>query len=118
MMLLEESGLRVPWKVPLPLEKKALLALLMLTVIHLELERLEVHQAPKHLAEWDIGILISRTTTWTLSTSGGRGRCKRNNVIWNNGVTAVYCEPTTPRNWISWAAISDPFQVLQLLHSH
>jgi len=61
MMLLDESGLRVQWKVPLPLEKKAPLALLMLTVIHLELERLEVHQAPKHLAEWDIGILILST---------------------------------------------------------
>ena len=59
MMLLDESGLRVPWKVPLPLEKKAPLALLMLTVIHLELERLGVNQAPKHLAEWDIGILIA-----------------------------------------------------------
>jgi len=27
------------------------------------------------------------TTTWTQSTSGGRGRCKRNSVIWNAGVT-------------------------------
>ena len=66
MMLLEESGLRVPWKVPLPLEKNAPLALLMLTVIHLELERLEVHQAPKHLAEWDIGILIASAWIWDL----------------------------------------------------
>ena len=33
MMLLDESGLRVPWKVPLPLEKKTPLALLMLTDI-------------------------------------------------------------------------------------
>ena len=50
-MLLEERGFKVPWKTPLPLAKKARLAFLMFSSIHLVHDRLGDHNAPKHLAE-------------------------------------------------------------------
>ena len=50
-MLLEERVLRVPWKTPLPLAKKARLAFLMFSSTHLVHDRLGDHNAPKHLAE-------------------------------------------------------------------
>ena len=50
-MLLEERGLRVPWKTALPLAKKARLAFLMFSSTHLVHDRLGDHNAPKHLAE-------------------------------------------------------------------
>ena len=50
-MLLEERGLRAPWKTPLPLAKNARLAFLMFSSIHLVQDRLGDHSAPKHLAE-------------------------------------------------------------------
>ena len=50
-MLLEETGLRLPWKTPLPLAKKACLAFLMFSSTHLVHNRLADHNAPKHLAE-------------------------------------------------------------------
>ena len=61
MMLLDDSGFRVPWKTPLPLEKKAPRAFLMLTSIHLALESEVDHQAPRHLAELEIGISMLST---------------------------------------------------------
>ena len=49
-MLLDERGLRVPWKTPLPLAKKARLAFLMFSPTHLVHDRLGDHNAPKHFA--------------------------------------------------------------------
>ena len=50
-MLLEERGLRVLWKTPLPLPKKARLVFLMFSSIHFLHDRVGDHNAPKHLAE-------------------------------------------------------------------
>ena len=61
MMLLDDSGFKVPWKTLLPLEKNTPLAFLMLVSIHLEQERLGVHHAPRHLAELVTGKLSSPT---------------------------------------------------------
>ena len=66
-MLLEKRGLRVPWKTPLPLAKKARLAFLMFSLTHLVQDRLGDHNAPKHLAEMVKGNCHSPTS--------GTGRC-------------------------------------------
>ena len=54
----------------------------MLTVIHLELERLGVHQAPKHLAEWDIGILIASAWIYDL-LAGTDGEMMASHLIFS-----------------------------------
>ena len=50
-MFFEKRELSLPWKTPLPLAKKALLAFSMLLYIHFSHERLRGHQAPRDLAE-------------------------------------------------------------------
>ena len=80
-MLLEESGLRVPWKVQRP----------PLTVIHLELERLDDHQAPKHLAEWDIRILI--TSAWIEMSHFKKMRAHATLTTFTNNRTKIKSAP-------------------------
>ena len=52
VILFEERGLSLPWKIPLPLAKKALLFFSMLFFT----QRLGNHHAPRHLAEFVSGI--------------------------------------------------------------
>ena len=55
MILLDDSEFRAPLNTPQPLAKNAPLAFLMFSSIHLLLESEVDHQAPRYLAEWEIG---------------------------------------------------------------